>query len=87
VWNLATRYVAATLTDQQSAGVGALAFSPADDDMLAVGDSNDSAYAWNEASPHQPVRPHAPEDYYGVISVAFSPSGTVLATADHNGIT
>jgi hypothetical protein len=54
VWNLATRYLAATLTDQQSAGVEALAFSPADDDMLAVGDSNDSAHAWNEASPHQP---------------------------------
>ena len=96
VWNLITRTIAVPLSDPDTSGVEAVAFSP-DGTTLAVGDADHSAYLWNDAdhsaylwnlAAHaRPVRLHVPQETYGVCAVAFSPSGALLATGDHNGST
>src|SRR5580692_1668123 len=75
----------AALTDPDSTGVNAAAFSP-DGKMLATADQNGSTYLWNVAD-HSRLAALPDPSSNGVHSVAFSPSGRNLATADHNDST
>jgi Tol biopolymer transport system component len=75
----------AALTDPESTGVNAAAFSP-DGRMLATADQNGSTYLWNVAD-HSRLAALPDPSSDGVHSVAFSPSGRNLATADHNDST
>jgi serine/threonine-protein kinase len=94
LWNIATRRRVATLPDPHSNGVDAAAFSP-DGAMLATGDSNGNTYLWNLpastlagtlTNPKGQVTARLTgESRTAVFSVAFSPDGKTLATADTNG--
>ncbi len=103
LWNIPGGTLAATLTDPNSqAGVGvtSVAFSPSGA-ILATADGNDRTYLWNipsgkrRATLADLTNPNSadltnPMFGYGsanVTSVAFSRSGTTLATADSNGST
>jgi protein kinase-like protein/WD40 domain-containing protein len=94
VWSVATRQRVATLQDPHSYGADAVAFSPGGM-MLATGDSNGNTYLWNlpaKALAGTLTNPTGQvtslltgESRTAVFSVAFSPDGRTLATADTNG--
>jgi Tol biopolymer transport system component len=94
VWSVATRRRVATLQDPHSYGADAVAFSPGGT-MLATGDSNGNTYLWNlpaKALAGTLTNPTGQvtslltgESRTAVFSVAFSPDGRTLATADTNG--
>ena len=93
IWDLATHRSIA-LTDPDSSGVNSVAFSP-NGKWLAAGDANGQTYLW-----HLPARKLAEklanpkvgatgtgdaDSGTEVLSVAFDPDGTTLATTDTNG--
>jgi WD40 repeat protein len=94
LWNAATRRRIATFHDPGSYGADAVAFSP-DGTMLATGDSDGSTYLWNLSArtlagtltnpTGQVTSLLTGESRTAVFSVAFSPDGKTLATADTNG--
>jgi sugar lactone lactonase YvrE len=94
LWNAATRRRIATFHDPGSYGADAVAFSP-DGTMLATGDSDGSTYLWNLSARTLAGTLTNPaghvtslltgESRTAVFSVAFSPDGKTLATADTNG--
>jgi WD40 repeat protein len=92
LWDVNTQtQTGAALTVPGSAGVSALAFSPAAD-ALATGNGNSSIQLWNPAGFHQPSPPLP----VGPVSpaaaaadgtpAAFSVDGDLLATSDGHGI-
>ena len=93
IWDLATHRSIA-LTDPDSSGVNSVAFSP-DGKWLAAGDANGQTYLWHlpagklaETLANPKVGgtgAGAAESGTEVLSVAFDPDGTTLATTDTNG--
>ena len=91
LWNLILRTITAALPDPGQGGVQALAFSP-DGTTLAVGDHNGRTYLWNAVTSKKTATPYKTlynrQEFYGVGSVAYSPSGDgTVAVSDHAGIT
>ncbi len=99
LWDLADDRITATLTNPASAfGFGSsvlsVAFSP-DGKTLAVGPNERSSssvggttYLWNVTDGHLMAGLTDPfNDSPGVLSVAFSPRGTLLAAGEGNGLT
>jgi len=94
VWDTATRKRLTTFADPGSFGVETAAFSP-DSEMLATSDINGKTYLWNLstrtlaavlANPGGTASPEFSGKYRNaVVSIAFSPDGTMLATSDTNG--
>jgi serine/threonine protein kinase/WD40 repeat protein len=85
LWNVATKKLAATLTDPHSLGVLSFAFSPSGA-TLATADGNGSIYLWNVATKKLAATITAP--YRPPLSsVAFSPDGATLAAAAGDGST
>jgi WD40 repeat protein len=91
LWNVTTQtQTGAALTVQGSAGVSALAFSPAAD-ALATGNGNGSIQLWNPAGFHQPSAPlvlgsvGAAAAGAGHTPAAFSASSGLLATSNGHG--
>jgi WD40 repeat protein len=82
------------LSDPDTQGINSLAFSP-DGKWLATGDANGKTYLWNLrtrklaktlANPAVPATGAGPAGSgTEVLSVAFDPNGTTLATTDTNG--
>jgi WD40 repeat protein len=92
LWNVTTQtQTGDALTVPGSAGVSALAVSPAAD-VLATGSGNSSIQLWNPAGFHQPavplpVGPVSPAAAAaGGTPAAFSADGDLLATSDGHGI-
>jgi WD40 repeat protein len=93
VWNLASRGRRA-FADPDSLGIESICFSP-DGKWLASGDVNGKTYLWNMTTGKlaltlnnpkgRATGPLSPDQRSAVFSVAFSPSGTTLATTDTNG--
>jgi WD40 repeat protein len=89
LWDVTTQtQTGAALTIQGSAGVSALAFSPAAD-ALATGNGNGSIQLWNPAGFHQPSAPLAVgpiSPTAGHAPATFSADGDLLATNGGHGI-
>jgi serine/threonine protein kinase len=83
LWNASTGSFIKTISDRDSAGVLAIAFSQ-DGRLLATADSNDIVYLW-DASTGALVRTLTDQGAGGVLAVAFSPDGKILATSDKAG--
>jgi WD40 repeat protein len=93
IWNLA-RHDSIALADPGGSGVNSVAFSP-DGKWLATGDANGKTYLWHLpagklsrtlANPQGAGRGAGSADSAtAVLSVAFDPDGTSLATTDTNG--
>jgi eukaryotic-like serine/threonine-protein kinase len=93
IWNLA-RHDSVAVADPAGSGVNSVAFSP-DGKWLATGDANGKTYLWHLpagklsrtlANPQGAGRGDGSADSAtAVLSVAFDPDGTSLATTDTNG--
>ena len=84
LWRLASRNVDANFrtTDVNSGGVSTMAFTP-DGDELTVAYENIGMEVFRPGAPHRPgVSVHANE---GIFSLAYNPSGSVLAAGDLYG--
>jgi eukaryotic-like serine/threonine-protein kinase len=91
IWNLANQKIVATLHHPQSSVSASIptvnnsvAFSP-NGKTLAAGFYG-CTFIWNLAT-RKVISSLCDPGSYGVISVAFGPGGTTLATADANGVT
>ncbi len=89
LWNVRTRRLFGTTV--KAGGPTGVAFSP-NGQLLATGDINGTARLWQVATQHQlgsAIRASSvldgPNGPAGVSDVAFSPDGTMLATADADG--
>ena len=93
IWNLA-RHDSIALADPGGSGVNSVAFSP-NGKWLATGDADGKTYLWHLpagklartlANPEGAGRgPGSVDSATAVLSVAFDPDGTSLATTDTNG--
>jgi WD40 repeat protein len=93
IWNLA-RHNSIALADPGGSGVNSVAFSP-NGKWLATGDADGKTYLWHLPSgklartlPNPEGAGHeagSADTATAVLSVAFDPDGTSLATTDTNG--
>lgn len=87
LWNTATHTITATLTDPGNTGIVLdAAFSPDSKTFAAIlAFEHSTTYLWNISTGKITARLHDPGSH--AQSVAFSPNGKTVATADANGST
>jgi WD40 repeat protein len=83
-WNVYKRAVVATLEHPGAYGVNTVAYSPADQDALAVAGNNGSIYLWQTSTRWKLLASPADPDHTEIADVAFSPDGKTLAALDVN---